>query len=78
MQHPDCERDPSECRITYGSALMGEPIEWTPVYDGNGTLVNSDPNVMVRTASCSVCGQTWTITTDEDGSTVGARTPAPS
>ena len=59
MRHPNCDRDPSECRLQSGgmsSTCMG----WSPVYDGNGKLVASDdPNVYTTQFSCGTCGRSW-------------------
>lgn len=59
LKHPDCALDASECRITRDVPPHAEPIAWEPVYDGNGNMVNSDPNVTVAHCACATCGREW-------------------
>jgi len=65
--NPQCPANPEDCRITYFSAIA-EPIkEWTPIYDGNGALVNSDPNTQVHRAYCEICDMAWDTLTGPEG-----------
>ena len=71
-RHPDCEKDPSECRVaerSRGTTMMG----WAPVYDGNGRLTNSDPNTTRCRRDCSTCDRTWTVQTVNGVETVSDR-----
>lgn len=34
-------------------------MAWYPQYDGNGKLLNSDPNIYTINASCATCGREW-------------------
>jgi len=56
--HPDCANPPEDCRISVvNSAATAQ--SWTPIYDGNGMLVNSDPNMLVTELHCTTCERTW-------------------
>lgn len=48
----------TNCRLRYGSTICF-PIGWTPEYDGNGKLLNSDPSTYSTNVSCRTCGGTW-------------------
>ncbi len=57
MRHPQCPT-PRHCEIRdLGSSttLMG----WTPVFDGDGNLLNMDPNTVTTMFSCNTCGKKW-------------------
>ena len=57
--HPDCPAsDPAECRIRVVSQTM-TAIAWEPIHDGNGVMVNSDPNTFSTTKVCDACGAEW-------------------
>jgi hypothetical protein len=78
--HPDCHRDPSECRITVVDQTMTQ-IEWVAVHDGNGNVTNSDPNTFSTTKTCDTCGAMWIEHRNAASSTVDdvetAVAPAP-
>ena len=59
--NPDCPNQPdySLCRITRGARIALPVIEWEPIYDGAGTLTNSDPNTHIQTYQCTTCTQGW-------------------
>jgi hypothetical protein len=57
IQHPDCEHDASECRITVRSSVT--MLAWEPVFDGTGNMTNTDPNTFVREFQCATCERTW-------------------
>jgi len=56
--HPNCTRDPAECRITVVSSTV-TAIDWAPVYDGHGVMTNRDPNTSTTVKSCSTCSAEW-------------------
>jgi hypothetical protein len=60
MQHPDCTLPATDCRIT--TAVSATTLAWTPVYDGSGTAINTDPNVDITTYTCATCARVWQIT----------------
>jgi hypothetical protein len=55
-----CDR-PDACRITEGYRTT-TCIGWTPVYDGHGNQLNTDPNITRWSEHCSTCGRTWDMT----------------
>ncbi len=59
--NPDCPNIPdySLCRVTRSASVVEPVIAWEPVYDGNGTMTNSDPNTHVSTFTCATCSQAW-------------------
>jgi len=66
--NPECPNadDQTKCRITYTAAIK-EPIqEWTPIYDGTGTVVNSDPNIHVQRAYCVTCKIQWDTIVEQE------------
>jgi hypothetical protein len=71
MSREGCTRDSSECRISTTRAIKQPMIEWSPVYDGNGTMTNADPNTLVVTFTCATCMTTWSTET-----TAGVTLPA--
>ena len=60
MPHPECPSDPADCRIRMVGARMATAMDWTPVYDGNGVMLNSDPNTYTNDFACDACGGEWT------------------
>lgn len=69
MCHPDCAREPHECRITQRSEIVSF-VAWTPVYDGNGLMVNGDPNRFQVVRDCETCGEHWVVETSAEGQRV--------
>ena len=61
LRNPACpNQDHRElCRITVVTTAREPVIDWVIVYNGNGMVVNSDPNSYVSNYSCSVCGIDW-------------------
>ena len=57
--HPECQSDPSQCRIRSLGMQMATQIGWTPVYDGRGVMTNNDPNTYVTERVWDVCGARW-------------------
>jgi hypothetical protein len=57
--HPDCQSDPSQCRIRELGMMVATEIEWTPIYDGHGAMTNVDPNTYVTERACDMCGANW-------------------
>ncbi len=53
----DCDKD--VCAIVFGAGRT-TLVEWEPVYDKEGVLLNSDPNTYSYTKECKTCGRTWT------------------
>ena len=71
---PEC-KNKDACRLhDYGwsTTCMG----WTPVYDGHGNRVNSDPNTSHGTTSCSACGGLWSVTTKAGATTYETDSPS--
>ena len=66
QRNPDCPNDPSLCRIARTVAPQEPAQEWVMVYDGNGRVMNADPNVYIATNHCSTCGQGWEMTWQGD------------
>jgi len=61
-RHPECTTPPEDCRICVLDSVT-TCLGWTPVYDGNGRLVNEDPNRTMTKYKCNTCGKTWTVRT---------------
>lgn len=59
-RNADCPNAATECRITFTTSIQQPLIDWVPIYDGDGTQVNADPNVIVNTFTCATCAATWT------------------
>ena len=61
--NPDCPNQPdySLCRVTRGARIQEPIIAWEPIYDGTGTMTNSDPNTHISTYNCQTCSQEWEI-----------------
>jgi hypothetical protein len=56
--HPDCIIPPEQCRIRVkfsGSTMLGG----SDIYDGNGHLVERDPNTLTWSHHCHTCGRKW-------------------
>lgn len=53
----------SLCRITQQSVVQQPVMNWNPIYDGNGAMMNSDPNTFVNTFQCETCNMAWEMTT---------------
>jgi hypothetical protein len=74
--HPDCTRDPTECRVT---ATVPPPQLWRPIFDGKGRVTN--PSATVTDYSCDTCSMSWrrvatgdeTVVEDTTGTTLPAR-----
>lgn len=59
MQHPDCEYQSTECRITV-SNVSATAIDYKPVFDGDGHRVDGgDPNIIVTKSRCATCRRHW-------------------
>jgi len=56
--HPNCSRDPAECRIRVLNSVV-TAIEWAPVYDGHGVMMNRDPNTATTEKICDTCNAHW-------------------
>lgn len=69
MKHPACVEEPTFCRIVRDVPRMAI-VEWTPEYDGEGRMVNSDPNPVVHWFYCRRCGREWTATTAAGETTI--------
>lgn len=63
--NPTCELD---CRFST-SFGMTTAMYYPPVYDKHGVNLNPDMNVTSTTVHCSVCGKSWTSSTQNDTST---------
>ena len=57
LRHPSCP-SPSECRIRSEGATT-TLMAWTPVFDGDGNPLNSDPNTRDESYSCLTCRISW-------------------
>lgn len=75
LSREGCSLDPSECRISSSSAIKQPAIEWSPIFDGTGAMVNSDPNTIVVTYTCTACLMTWS--TETTGGVTISVTPLP-
>ena len=75
MKHPDCLHDDTECTISTVSGVKQPLIEWSPIYNGAGEMVNRDPNTFITTSTCTMCNMRWETSTTEGVTTVGERTP---
>jgi hypothetical protein len=73
-RNPDCPTpdDHSLCRVTFATSVQQPTIDWTPVYDGHGTITNSDPNTFLTTYNCTTCSMSWE-TTETAGTAVTIR-----
>jgi hypothetical protein len=63
MQREGCLRDASDCRISTTSTVKQPAIDWSPVFDGKGGMVNSDPNTFIVTYTCATCMTSWSTET---------------
>lgn len=54
---PQCKKK-TKCRLHYGAA-MTTCMGWTPIYDGHGNLVNSNPNTLTQAVECDACSGAW-------------------
>lgn len=59
QQHPECPYDAEFCRVTRRHYVQQPVQAWTPVYDGNGVQINSDPNTFVDEYACDTCSGSW-------------------
>jgi hypothetical protein len=59
--NPDCPNIPdyTQCRVTRTASVQEPVIAWEPIYDGNGTMTNSDPNTHISVFTCATCLQSW-------------------
>jgi hypothetical protein len=62
QRHPDCPYGPEVCRVYRASHSVATLIAWTPIFDGNGMQLNSDPNTFVDQYACEMCDGAWTET----------------
>ena len=62
-RHPHCEHQALECRVTR-KHWIANLVAWTPVYDGAGSMLNSDPNRFINEMSCATCGRVWQVITE--------------
>jgi hypothetical protein len=62
-RHPSCTRQEADCRVTR-KHWIDTLIHWTPVYDGTGAMINTDPNRSINEMSCATCGRRWQVTTE--------------
>lgn len=69
QRHPDCTADPATCRVSRKHWVQNL-IAWEPVYDGNGMMMNSDPNTFISEMSCTTCLRVWQVETLGSTSTV--------
>ena len=58
MRHPDCCKAPKYCRIR-SLGGFSTAVAWTPLYDGDGNLLNVDPNTHRHAFACDACGREW-------------------
>lgn len=65
QRHPECPYGPEVCRV-YLVSHTATQIAWTPVFDGNGTMLNSDPNTFVDQYACEMCDGAWSQTRTGD------------
>lgn len=63
IRHPNCEHTESDCRIVH-KHWVDNPIEWAPIYDGAGAMINQDPNKHVHELSCATCSRSWQVITE--------------
>jgi len=54
--NPTCTR---ECRFQYGPEFATS-MAYSKVYDKEGKLVSTDPNIVSGAVDCLVCGKHWT------------------
>jgi hypothetical protein len=58
----DCPRD--DCEITGGNSGISTCMAWTPVYDKHGNRTDrGNPNIVITSYLCSVCGREWSVRT---------------
>ena len=62
ISHPNCGHDPKDCRITTTVKSQPIPINWQPIMNGIGVVVNHEQSVTVMEYKCSVCHAEWTMT----------------
>lgn len=61
-----------ECRIADhgGHRTL---LAWTPTYDRDGNLLNSDPNTYTCLMDCRTCGKAWTVVQKSGGTVATLR-----
>ncbi len=47
-----------ECQFQEGPSYR-TAMGWTPTYDKEGRLLNSDPNITTTDVRCTTCGKEW-------------------
>lgn len=57
MRHPNCPT-PRHCVITFEGSNT-TLLAWSPVFDGNGNLLNVNPNDVEAKFDCDTCGRKW-------------------
>jgi hypothetical protein len=75
-QHPHCDHQVTECRVTR-KHWIDSLVDWTPVYDGAGVMLNSDPNRFINEMTCITCGRVWQVITERGESRTVDKTPTP-
>jgi hypothetical protein len=63
QRHPSCNRPPAQCRVTRKHWIATQ-IDWTPLYDGEGVMINIDPNRFINEMSCATCAHVWQVITE--------------
>jgi hypothetical protein len=63
QRHPSCNRPASQCRVTR-KHWIDTMLDWTPVYDGDGVMINVDPNRSINEMFCDTCGHRWQVITE--------------
>ena len=57
IRQPNCPT-PRHCKITFEGSCT-TLMSFSPIFDGDGNLLNVDPNTVDRKFGCDTCGRKW-------------------
>lgn len=57
IRQPNCQ-SPDTCIITFDGSCT-TLVGWSPIFDGNGNLLNVNPNTVERLFECATCNKKW-------------------